>query len=360
MGKMAAGGFGNAIEYVRDNQGDKVFLGRGSFGEVYKVKKGSQFFALKKIHSVSAEDKNEINILKQIRHGYIISYEDSWEEKGSLYILMEFANRGSLTSFVKNYEGGEDKWRRVMGAEYCVWRFIRHLASAFEFMHGKNIMHRDLKPDNILGVTQSDGNIRWKLADFGLSKIVFGSNPQMIYAHSLVGTPIYMAPEIYQRLMGISVETEKYTFSADMWSFGAVIWFFCHFGQHLRILQPDPFDAASKPIPRFYSDDLRNLVSRLLSHDPKQRPTAAELAKESQRSTGRQHDPLHQEFKCRNCSVNPIKGRHFKCKVCPNFFICDICFYKNVHSQHEMIVCESIWRPAQRDPDVGRFANLRI
>ena len=82
--------------------------------------------------------------------------------------------------------------------EYAVWRFLAHMSSALEYLHGQHppIIHRDLKPDNILGLKDpSDGRNWWKIADFGISRVLKKNAYSEYYCGTAIGTPIYMAPE---------------------------------------------------------------------------------------------------------------------------------------------------------------------
>ena len=77
-----------------------------------------------------------------------------------------------------------------------VWRFMAHIASALEYLHGQHppVIHRDLKPDNILAKTE-DGGKCFKIADFGVARFLGENAYGEYYARSEAGTPIYMAPE---------------------------------------------------------------------------------------------------------------------------------------------------------------------
>ena len=123
-------------------------LGSGHFGEVYKAKKGGKTFAIKKVVNTERNTAHqEIKILKQVDHRNIIKYYDHFMEGKILCIVLEYADVGTLEKAVKH--GG------VGFEEYNVWRLTAHLSSALAYLHSRNpqILHHDLKPDNILGVT---------------------------------------------------------------------------------------------------------------------------------------------------------------------------------------------------------------
>ena len=81
--------------------------------------------------------------------------------------------------------------------EYNIWRFICHMAAPLQYLHAQHppVIHRDFKPDNILAVSKSNGRIQWKIADFGVARVLSENAYGEYYAQTDIGTPIYMAPE---------------------------------------------------------------------------------------------------------------------------------------------------------------------
>jgi len=128
-------------------------LGRGSYGVVYKVKSKKDhenIYALKKIPMKHMKVKHqrealqEMLLLKKISHPNIIRYYASFIESECLYILMEYAAGGDLYALLKKMKG-----RKKYFAEKEVWRFAYEIGLGLGYLHGHNIIHRDIKCLNI-------------------------------------------------------------------------------------------------------------------------------------------------------------------------------------------------------------------
>ena len=187
-------------------------IGRGTFGDVWKVKSKHVFggedieFVMKEV-SCSDQDKNngkqEIEILKQCSHENIVQFLESYVEEGKLLIVMEFCRGGDLMELIKKQKPNK------YFPESTVFDFFKQITSGTVYIHSKKILHRDLKPSNIFIL--SDNHL--KIGDFGISK---RHNSTMSMANTLVGTTIYIAPEIYGGV--------PYNEKADVWSLGCILY----------------------------------------------------------------------------------------------------------------------------------------
>ena len=212
------------------------FLGKGSYGEVYLSKKEgkSEFFATKKMDRKFADSpqvskylKNEIAILKELKHKNIVKLEDVKITKNHYYIVMEYCNGGSLSDCLKKYQS-------IFGQPFSqeiVQYIMRQIINVMKYIHSKGIIHRDLKLDNILVNFDSDfdkNNLNMlkaviKIIDFGLSTYMGSSN----LCYSTVGSPINMDPNILIKMndnkMGINTGKKLgYDQKADVWSLGTL------------------------------------------------------------------------------------------------------------------------------------------
>ncbi|KAK1224435.1 hypothetical protein PQX77_012657 [Marasmius sp. AFHP31] len=291
-------------------------IGNGSFGIIRKVRRKTdgavsifdgygigqhaqnyafQIFARKELNfeRMSERDRKqivaEVNILKDLQHENIVRYHDRYvdREAGILYILMEYCSGGDLSSIIKQAQ----RHNKPL-PEDTVWNYFMQILLALQQCHhpnghGRNgstgtsgfesdstnqqrrmqILHRDLKPDNIF---LSENNTV-KLGDFGLSKALAHTS----FANTYVGTPYYMSPELMQE--------KAYDNKSDIWSLGCLIYELC-------ALKP-PFHEAKThaelsilirngripPLPKGYSQSLGAVIKSMLNLNPAMRPSAAQL-----------------------------------------------------------------------------------
>lgn len=237
-------------------------LGNGAFGTVYKVQcnLSGQVYAMKEILS-RTKITPEIVILRNINHRNIIQYietvikDTSHAQIFSLSIVMEFADRGILSK--------PDNRSIITSSELNIWKFLQQMASALNCVHDKGVIHRDLKPDNILCATViRNGSVVFKIADFGIACVLATAAGDRQYAGTKIGycgSYCYIAPENLN-------ESHHYTYSADLWSLGAVMSYVCNDGRHLFSNDADVLNwqGGRSTLPTQYLFELRAVVANLL------------------------------------------------------------------------------------------------
>ncbi|KDN48432.1 Pkinase-domain-containing protein [Tilletiaria anomala UBC 951] len=185
-------------------------VGEGTYGVVYKAKDigNNRIVALKKIR-LEAEDEGvpstairEISLLKELRDPNIVTLYDIIHQEQKLYLVFEFLDL-DLKKYMDNVGSKGDG----LGPD-MVKKFTFQLVKGIYYCHAHRILHRDLKPQNLL--IDKEGNL--KLADFGLAR-AFGI-PLRTYTHEVV-TLWYRAPEV---LLG----SRHYSTAIDMWSVGCI------------------------------------------------------------------------------------------------------------------------------------------
>ncbi|MDY3560026.1 protein kinase [Gemmata sp. JC673] len=165
-------------------------LGRGMFGEVWLARKKPSGIerAIKILHQAADREAGQrelvsLELIKNLQHPYILATEDFWVTENRLHIVMELAEgtlRGRLKQcLIEGHPG-------VPAGE--LFRYVAEAAEGLDFLHAQHVVHRDVKPDNILIL---HGHA--KVADFGLAR----AQAQGVESMSLAGTPAYMAPEIW-------------------------------------------------------------------------------------------------------------------------------------------------------------------
>eukprot|EP01112_Ceratiomyxa_fruticulosa_P010024 TRINITY_DN2632_c0_g2_i4.p1 TRINITY_DN2632_c0_g2~~TRINITY_DN2632_c0_g2_i4.p1 ORF type:complete len:475 (+),score=107.85 TRINITY_DN2632_c0_g2_i4:833-2257(+) len=233
-------------------------LGEGSFGIVFKVRKDGNYYAIKKSKNAiwNTIDRNqqlkELGVIKLLgSHPNIIKMSDAWEEGGHIYIQTELCENGSLC----------DLMERTTVPEESIWRYLNDILQGLSHIHAHNIMHLDIKPENLL---LSDDN-RVLIADFGISAKTTSSSS------STEGDRLYMAPELLE---------DKFSSKADIFSLGITIFEMATGyslppnGQLWRDLRQG---MISFPEDKAISQELVSLITQMMHPDPNMRPTAEQL-----------------------------------------------------------------------------------
>lgn len=186
-------------------------LGSGQFGIVYGGvhKKTHRDVAIKVIDKLrfptkqEAQLKNEVAILQNISHCGVVNLERMFETPEKIFVVMEKL-KGDMLEMILSSPRGRLNER--------VTKFlITQILIALKHLHSKNIVHCDLKPENVLLSTDSEFP-QVKLCDFGFARII----GEKSFRRSVVGTPAYLAPEV--------LRNKGYNRSLDMWSVGVIIY----------------------------------------------------------------------------------------------------------------------------------------
>lgn len=183
----------------------KALIGRGSFSRVVRVehRMTKQPYAIKMIDRIQGKEvfEAELNVLRRVRHCYIIQLVEVFETPDKVYMVMELATGGEL--FDRIIAKGSFTERDAV-------RVLRMVLEGVQYLHGLGIAHRDLKPENLLYYHPGHDS-KIMITDFGLSHM---SNGPDNYMRTTCGTPEYIAPEILAR--------KQYTVQVDLWAIGVI------------------------------------------------------------------------------------------------------------------------------------------
>ena len=252
-------------------------IGKGSFGSISKIirKNDKQILIWKelKYEGIPDEEKqliaNEINLLREMNHTNIVKqYGTINDYKNSkLYMVMEYCDGGDLGKFIL-----KNKLNKKLIDEQLIWKILIQILRAIDYIHNeKKILHRDIKPSNIF----FDLNFNFKLGDFGLSKKFYNE-----YSNTFIGTPLYLSPEV--------LEIKPYNVKSDIWAFGCTLYELATFvrpyeASNINILLSKIKNGLPQRIDRTYSDELWNMIAKMLTYDYNKRPSSKELIEEYNR-----------------------------------------------------------------------------
>ena len=241
-------------------------LGKGSFGCVYLVKKKTtgEIYALKALDKRAlARDHQlkyalgECRILRQLDSPFIVHLYDSFQTPNRFYMLLEYCPGKDLGVVLESRGTFKQDEVRFFAAEILL---------ALEYLHDRDIMYRDLKPDNVL--LDSTGHI--KLADFGLAKENVTASR---IAKSFCGSPAYLSPE--------TLGKEGAGKAADVYGLGATLYELLtgeppYYSEDLKELYQN-IKTGKLEFGKSMNSVLKDLLKSLLDRDPHHRPTLAQV-----------------------------------------------------------------------------------
>ena len=249
-------------------------IGKGAFSEVYNGVIQNQdnrqvaVKVIKKTHANLKAIEDEIRIIRKISHPNIVNFINHYSTKNNTYIVTELCSRGTFKTFLQNnYEKG-------IVPEFHAKKYFRQICLGVKELHQKNIVHRDLKQDNIF----INNSYLLKIGDFGFAKVTGDS----VMLSSFKGTPVNMAPEIFKTNKNL---TDYYDKKCDIWSLGTILYEMIYgriIGNNIKnmkdlqtfllddreLIFPDDMNA---------SEECKNLLSFLLKKKPENRPFIDEI-----------------------------------------------------------------------------------
>lgn len=264
-------------------------IGSGAFGKVYRVKykQDNKICAAKiSIYSINETTEElfqnlsrEVNIISKLNHPSIIKFilyspiNFKWKPKP--VIITEYASNGSLSQLIEHDKSTPGQ--HILNGTMKL-KIIYGIASAMSYLHSHNILHRDLKPDNVL----LDKYLFPKVGDFGLSKSNSNDGQQQNFLLStgngnIKGTPAFISPEIWS--------DGKYSKSSDVYAFAIVVYeiMTCEKAfpnSNFYSLIAGVVNRSRPEFNVFVPDAYKYLIIRCWSHDPEERPTFDEILNE--------------------------------------------------------------------------------
>ncbi|KAM3133861.1 hypothetical protein pb186bvf_013976 [Paramecium bursaria] len=237
-------------------------LGCGSLSQVKLVRDGTKFYALKIISKQIMEQfraeenvRNELLIQIKLNHKHIIKIQETFEDDYYLYIVLEHCAKGNLYQRLQQGRFTEKE----------VFDLLHQVLSGLDYLHSRGIVHRDIKPDNIL--IHEDGT--YKICDFGWSIQLLNDQ---VCDPVLCGTTEYMPPEV--------IMNQPHDYKIDIWSLGVVIYETIHgktpFGNTNKVMIMQNI-LKSIHVNERLEEDLQILIYAMLTKQVHQRPSCKQI-----------------------------------------------------------------------------------
>ncbi|CAG9861097.1 unnamed protein product [Phyllotreta striolata] len=247
-------------------------LSRGTFGTIHlcETLHDKQKLVIKQIHLDSKENKldtanNEVKILKSLNHPNIIKFYDNYHHNGIFYIVMEYATGGTLQQLI-------EKNKSIGFCPQSVMDFFCQILMGLDHIHDKNIIHRDLKTENIF-LTGLNCDVI-KIGDFGISKALLNEKK----ANTIIGTCNYLAPEL--------CNGSAYNSKCDIWALGCILYELCAMekmftGPVANVVSSIIRGRIKQIDTKTYGVQMRNFIHKMLELKPENRPTTKDLIADS-------------------------------------------------------------------------------
>uniref|UniRef100_A0AAQ6AMB0 non-specific serine/threonine protein kinase n=1 Tax=Amphiprion ocellaris TaxID=80972 RepID=A0AAQ6AMB0_AMPOC len=243
-------------------------IGEGSFGKAILVKsKGDGHQYVIKEIGISGmsskerqESRKEVAVLANMSHPNIVQYQESFEEGGCLYIVMDYCEGGDLFKKINSQKG-------ILFSEEQILDWFVQICLALKHVHDRKILHRDIKSQNIF--LTKDGTVQ--LGDFGIARVL---NSTVELARTCIGTPYYLSPEI--------CENKPYNNKSDIWALGCVLYEMCTLKHafeagNMKNLVLKIIRGSYPPVSVHYSQELRSLLAQLFKRNPRERPSVSSI-----------------------------------------------------------------------------------
>ncbi|TGZ81982.1 Pkinase-domain-containing protein [Ascodesmis nigricans] len=256
-------------EYNRGKQ-----LGEGGFARCFLVQnRDGTLFAAKTVAKASLVSQKmrtkflgEIAVHKSMQHPNIVHFKECFEDTSNIYMILELCPNKSLMDMLR---------RRKRFTEPEVRYYLLQLLGALKYMHGKKVIHRDLKLGNIF----LDRQMNIKIGDFGLAALLVDETERKM---TICGTPNYIAPEVLFGQKG-----QGHSFEVDLWGVGVIM--------YAMLCGRPPFQSTDVnsiyeriknsefewPEDLIISHQAKDLVGSLLNRDPQSRPSIDQIANHS-------------------------------------------------------------------------------